>query len=278
MKNVRNRKTLMTILMAFCVCAVLPACSWENTKRETTAAYTHSETEADISEPVAPVETSIPAEGQNESETSGPAIEDDYDNVKFNVETYTADHVEVEYIQVADLYDIIQGKLNENIMEFYLWQWTNGVDSEADRTEYYGTATYAFVGEKLLSVQRYLNVTAEGAAYSVNEVSAQTFDVTTGEPVGALNAVPFTQEQIQMFKLTLPSDDVPDELAAKAEQAFKDYVLGTDEIYNYFLTDTGVAIYVMNDVHAECDYFIFEADVADIAGELANPIKSAFGI
>ncbi len=81
-----------------------------------------------------------------------------------------------------------------------------------------------------------------------------------------------------MFKLTLPSDDVPDELAAKAEQAFKDYVLGTDEIYNYFLTDTGVAIYVMNDVHAECDYFIFEADVADIAGELANPIKSAFGI
>ena len=110
MKNVRNRKTLMTILMAFCVCAVLPACSGENTKRETSAAYTHSETEADISEPAAPVETSIPAEGQNESETLGSAIEDDYDNVKFNLETYTADHVEVEYIQVADLYDIIQGK------------------------------------------------------------------------------------------------------------------------------------------------------------------------
>lgn len=282
MKNVTDRKTLITVFLAFSLCMILPACSGENTKKETSGTHTqetsYSETETDSSVPAGPAETDGPAALQNETETYEADTEAAYhEDVKFNLETYTDDHVEVQYIQAAGLNDDVQEKLNQNIMDFYLWQWTNSLGGEADTTEYYGTAAYAFTGKRLLSVQRILSATTENAAYPVNEISAQTFDIMTGEPVGPLNADAFTDEIIRKFKLTMPDADVPDELAAKADQAFKDYVLGTDEIYNYFLTDTGVAIYIMNDVHAEGDYFIFEADIPDITGMLAEPMSNKNG-
>lgn len=283
MRNITDRKTLITVLLAFCFCMILTACSGENTKKETPVTHTqetsYAETGTDTPAPARTAETDASAARQNESDIYEPDTEAAYhEDVKFNIETYTDNHVEVQYIQAAGLHDTVQEKLNQNIMDFYLWQWTDSLNSEADTTEYYGTAAYAFTGKRLLSVQRYLSATTEDAAYPVNEISTQTFDIMTGEPVGALNAAPFTDEIIRKFKLTQPGADVPDELAAKAEQSFKAYVLGADEIYNYFLTDTGVAIYIMNDVHAEGDYFIFEADLPDIAGMLAEPIKSALSV
>lgn len=270
------KKPIMAVLTA-AICMALTACSGNPAKSGITdtgqegAGITQSEKIAEADEEDA-VE-------QDATESEKPDRDTSYlDDVKFNVKTYKADRVEVGYIEVAGLSDSVQERLNQNIRDFYLWQWTYGQEEESDKAEYYGLATYSFVGGRLISVQRYLSITADGAAYPVNEASAQTFDVTTGDPVGALNAEPFTEEDINKFELTLPSDDVPDELAKKARQKLREYLLGTDEIYNYFLTDTNVAIYIANDVHAEGDYFIFEAEYAEVGDVLAVTIRSAAGL
>jgi hypothetical protein len=115
---------------------------------------------------------------QSDPETpaaKGPAVQ---------TETYTnGDKVSVEYLVVDGMADKeVQDALNENLREFYLWQWVVGVpeELEKDTARYEGTATYV-IEEDYLRATRTLRITEEGAPAPEEEVSDRAFSLTTGE-------------------------------------------------------------------------------------------------
>lgn len=257
-------KQYVVILLAT-LCLTLSACSDQREVHE-------DESEQLFISSTPTIENSVETDASAEQGSSG------LETIRFSTQIHSEPNVEVAYIEAADRNGSAQETLNKNLREFYLWQWLYPA-GEADETiTYHGTADYAFIGNRLLSVQRYLSVFHEGAAYPVNEVSAQSFDISTGEPVGPMNEKPLTDNILQKFHLTSVGENVPEELTAKASQALSQYAQETEEIYTYFLTDTGVAIYLPNDVHAEGDYFIFEAKAEDVSEVLSEPIRSAFGV
>jgi hypothetical protein len=115
---------------------------------------------------------------QGDSETpaaEGPAVQ---------TETYTSgDKVSVEYLVVDGMADkAVQDALNENLQEFYLWQWMVGApeELEKDTARYEGTATYVIEGDSLRAT-RTLRITEDGASAPEEDVSDRAFSLTTGE-------------------------------------------------------------------------------------------------
>jgi hypothetical protein len=181
--------------------------------------------------------------------------------------------VDVEFISVSDLKESSQVKLNDLLRQFYLWQWENGTPEEnGDTAHYTGTARHYIVGDKYLSVVRIMSTLTEGAAYPTEEISAQTYDLTTGDTVDNLvygDAVFAEADAANKFKLTFPEAEI-----AGANAKLAEYAQGKKNLYNYYLTQTGLALFIANDVHAQGDYWLFEAPYADIKGILSDDLAA----
>lgn len=254
MKNIVKKAILLILTMT--IGLVLVACSG---KKED-----ESQTDAAVSEPEK--ESIAATEVQETADASA--------NLQIHTETYTKEHVEVQYLQVSGTGSSAEETLNANVKDFYLWQWLYNSGEEPDDNDYHGTATGDCLGNKLLSVKNLMLTMPASGGYPTEEVSGQTFDIATGEPIGALNGAPFTEELVQKFTPV----DVPEEVQEKARQALQEYLLGMEEVYNYYLEGALTYVYIPNDVHAEGDYFLFSVADADIADVLAEPIREAIGL
>jgi hypothetical protein len=190
------------------------------------------------------------------------------------LEKYTPNkNVDVEFISVSGLTESSQVKLNDLLRQFYLWQWENDTTEGAeDTTQYTGKAIHYVVGDKYLSVVRIMSSFPEGAAYPTDEISAQTYDLTTGDTVDNLvlgDAAFAEADAANKFKLTYPEAEIEGANGRLAE-----YAQGKKNLYNYYITQTGVAIFIANDIHAEGDYWVFEAPYSAVKGILSAELAA----
>jgi hypothetical protein len=201
---------------------------------------------------------------------------------QFHVETYVEeDAAVVEYISVTGLPDEnVQNTLNDNIKDFYLWQWLyRDPGGEPDENYYMGTATYHFIGGRYLSLALWLDTYTEehpvngsqGAASQ--SVQTATFDLLTGERAEDLvfgGAAYTMANAADAFSQAYP--DTNDE-AAKVK--FHDYMQSHERINDYILTDLCLCVFIEND--SGDGFFRFDADYDQIqemlAGDLAEALR-----
>lgn len=188
--------------------------------------------------------------------------------ISFDINKFEKKKASVEFVKINGMTDErLQIRLNQNIKDFYTWQWIN--EDEEDTAKYTATAKYYFKGN-LLSVIRILETTAESAAYPISEISAQTYDITTGNIVeNILLSGDKVKNAADKFRLIYPDTEVPN-----AAERFAAYLDDSDTITTCYLTDSGIAVYVPAVSHAEGDYWIFEASYAD-ASEILAPEAAA---
>ncbi|MDR1705585.1 MAG: hypothetical protein LBS19_12995 [Clostridiales bacterium] len=181
---------------------------------------------------------------------------------RFAIEKYTEDTVSAEYVKVSGI--TAQKTLNDNLEAFFLGAFADGAEGS-----YENTAEFYNIGGRFLSVARIENFMPEGGAYPTAAIAGKTFDLETGEVIGDLVFGGVSPEHpSDVFTQVYPDnavDAVWERLAANLEEIgpFKDY----------YLTETAIMAYVNHDLHAEGDYFIFEApyeqSVSLLSGALA---------
>jgi hypothetical protein len=161
-KNKRCKENLMKKLISVLLClmmsiGLLSACGSAGTN-EPTATSANAGTSA----------------AQQTAETTDPL-----EQLQVHTETYTeSDRVKVEYLSLTGLpEEAKQIYLNEQIKEFFLWQWVmKGPDAEPDDATYTGKATYELKGS-LLTVTRTLVAVLESGTDPVQCVDSRTFDL-----------------------------------------------------------------------------------------------------
>lgn len=184
--------------------------------------------------------------------------------ISFEINKFEKGNASVEFVKISGMTDErLQIRLNQNIKDFYTWQWIN--EDAEDTAKYTATAKYYFKGN-LLSVIRILNTAEEGASHPISEISAQTYDITTGNIVeNILLNGDKVKNAADKFRLIYPDTEVPN-----AAERFAAYLDDSDTITTCYLTDSGIAVYMPVASHAEGDYWIFEARYAD-ASEILTP-------
>jgi hypothetical protein len=208
-----------------------------------------------------------------------------YDGVsgqgQFHTEVYEDDTAVIEYVFVTGLPDEdVQNKLNGNIKDFYLWQWLyRSPDAEPDNNYCMGTSSYHVIGGRYVSVVRLLGVYDEehpvngSAGHAREEISAQTFDLTTGEAAEGLvfggGAYTMANAVDKFYQVYPDADDA----AAKAK--FHDSMQASEFIYNYFLTEFALAVYIEND--SGDGFYRFDADYDDIPEMLSQELMDRIG-
>jgi hypothetical protein len=225
-----------------------------------------------------PGASETPGAGQNTD--NGLGIADDVipGQEQFHTNVYEDNTAAVEYVFVTGLPDEeIQNKLNDNIKDFCLWQWLySSPDAEPDNNYYMGTSSYYVLGERYVSVVRLLSVYDEehpvngSAGYAREEISAATFDLTTGEAAGELvfGGTAYTMANaVDKFYQVYPDADDAD---AKAK--FHDIMQEREIIYNYFLTELTLAVYIEND--SGDGFYRFDAVYEDIPEMLSQELAA----
>ncbi|MCL2013503.1 MAG: hypothetical protein FWG69_00790 [Oscillospiraceae bacterium] len=213
------------------------------------------------------------SDGSSPSEISGGSIPDEGpipNQEQYHTKTHEEDWAVVEYIFATGMPDEnIQIKLNENLEEFFL----SGIrDDGAAETYTYGTASYYVAGGRFLSVVKNFDIynnehPVNGSTGPAQRYKgAETFDLTTGERAEKLVFGGAAYTMANAFDHF--SQVYPDAGDTEARAGFHNYVQSNDFIFNYYLTETNLAIYLPN-ISGD-DYFVYEAPYSMI-GEMLSP-------
>ena len=196
-------------------------------------------------------------------------------------EIQTAAHIEtkqqgessIEYVEVTGLPDIeVQNKLNEELEVFFAWV---TVDAENPDKKVDVTAKYSIIGNRFISVRAYDLEYVEGAAYPVNYLRSNTYDLQTGEYAGPLSAFVQVEGLMELimagkFANIEPGVELP-------EMADKLYDNVNDSI-NFYLTETALGLSIEGENHASGDYWSFEASYEDLQSVLEQKLIDAIAV
>ena len=168
--------------------------------------------------------------------------------------------------------------LNQELETFFTWPMFS-MDYPEDGKTVTVTAKYAVVG-KYLSVRAYDTEYAENAAHPVSGLRSHTRDLETGEYAGwlldfidvdaGLAEAVTSGKFVQVYPET-PIDGAAEELAAQLNNSEEIYEIAG----NFYLTETGVGIYITGRTHAEGYYWAFEAPYDAIRPILSEKLLSA---
>ena len=196
------------------------------------------------------------SQNQGGEETTDPMPEES----KITVSIETADGM--KFLKVSGLEDpAAEESINSELFTFSTW----GLE-ESDMDGF--KLEYAVVGD-YLSVRRSGTKIEEGAAYPTNFFHTQIYDFSTGRQAGDLREFIKIEEDFRnlitsgAFKMIHPEgveiEGAAEHLAAAIVDPFEYESFES----RFYLTETGLGLY-MEVLHAEGDYWIFEASYADI--------------
>ncbi|MDR1599327.1 MAG: hypothetical protein LBS11_05595 [Oscillospiraceae bacterium] len=177
----------------------------------------------------------------------------------------------IEYAEVSGLPDAdIQETLNAYLRWFSVDVY---LDDDPDRAwdTVEGKTSYTILGDRYLSVRTEYFFNGASLAHPWSDIQALVFDLSIGEPGAQLSDyLPVDtalREKILDGSFTLVYPDAePDDLFARFAE---DYVDNADPEYyniNFYLTDTGVALFLRDRIHAEGDYWVIEASFEKLEG------------
>ena len=194
----------------------------------------------------------------NELDQNEPWKDVEGGQIAVAIATDILDGAEVEHINVSGHPDLaIEERLNGELYAFSTWGDAEGV-----------TLDFAVVGN-FLSVRRTGTQYTEGAAYPINFLQTQIFDLTTGEQAGRLSDFvkigPELREVItsgafrQVYPEGLTMEGATERLAVEIVDNYDPEYFDL----RFYLTETSFGLYIET-LHVEGDYWAFEAPYADI--------------
>ncbi len=221
------------------------------------------------------------AEDDHDATETAPAA-NLWENVTFDVKTVENsgdDAAQARYVEVSGLVDEnIQAKLNEGLKSFCLWP---TFDAESETT-YDITPVFEVVAGDLLSVRTYNTAYTVDAAYPVNSVRAQLFDLATGDMyVGDLwnfigDKDAFKQLVLdRKFGLTIVGveEEIPEDLKAAAYGKLAESIDTSEFAKQFYFGDGGsLNVWCDGENHATGDYWLFDIPVVDLEGLAADQL------
>jgi hypothetical protein len=181
----------------------------------------------------------------------------------FSRETYTDDLSQIEYIEVSgsEGTDTLLLGLNNT-----LWAYASSDVPEGalggDTPFLTTTSEYALVCDRYLSVRIERSLMYPGAAYPTATVVAVNFDLATFQFLDSPSLLAIDDALRDaivsgVFTQTYPAaiDGAP---AIFADEFF-DNIAADNDLCAVYLTDTGIALALNERLHAEGDYWVFEA-------------------
>jgi hypothetical protein len=128
----------------------------------------------------------------------------------------------------------------------------------------------------LLSIRTYNTAYTAGAAYPINSVRAQLFNLTTGDPYAG-NLCDFIKDKDAFkqlavdgkFSLTLVGveGDIPEELKAAAYKKLAESIDTSEFASQFYFSDGGILeVWCDGENHATGDYWLFDIPVTDLEG------------
>lgn len=216
------------------------------------------------------------SKAKDENATSGetdPAV-NPLANVTFDyktVENYGDDNTQARYVEVSGLADgNIQAKLNKELKDFCL---SPTFSAESDTT-YNIRPVFEVVAGDLLSIRTYNTAYTAGAAYPVNSIRTQLFNLTTGDK-DAGNLWDFIKDKNALkqlaldrkFGLTIPDfeGEIPEEIKAAAYQKLAESIDTPEFATQFYFSDGGsLNVWCDGENHATGDYWLFDIPVIDL--------------
>ncbi|MDR1824511.1 MAG: hypothetical protein LBR27_04165 [Bifidobacteriaceae bacterium] len=174
-------------------------------------------------------------------------------------------------VEVVDIFDgggfSHSEEVNAYLQEFFLFPVSS---DQPDNTVYTVKAAYALYNDRL-SVRAYTTAQAPDAAYPTTTLTAQVFDLSTGQTIPFSQVFPAGDSgdirdalTSGIFKQVYPETAV-DGAAETVAKAVIDEAPKNDSNY-YYAVEGGqvkIGLFVDNQPHAEGDYFAFEGPVGD---------------
>lgn len=216
------------------------------------------------------------AEDKNAAATeTAPAVEP-LDNVKFDMKTvknYGDEATQARYIKVSGLADDkIQAKLNKELKKFCL-EPTYTAKSD---TTYDIMPVFEVVDGNLLSIRTYNTAYSKGAAYPVNSIRTQLFNLTTGDK-NAGNLWDFIKDKDAFKKLVLNGKfnvtfvgvdgKISKKLKAAAYKKLAKNIASSEFASQFYFGDGGyLNVWCEGQNHATGDYWLFDIPVVDLEG------------
>lgn len=226
--------------------------------------------------------TDIAPSVSKEKDKTAPT-ENPFANVSFDMKAlanYGDDNTQARYVEISGLTDnAVQEKLNEGLKEFCL---APTFSAEKDTT-YDIMPVFELLDGDLLSIRTYNTAYTAGAAYPVNSIRTQIFNLTTGDKdtglwdfIGDKKAF---KQLVLNGKLGFAGAGVEGEIPEKVkEAAYKKLAesIDTQEFATQFYFGDGgrLNVWCEGDNHATGDYWIFDIPITDLEGIATNRLQS----
>ncbi len=197
-------------------------------------------------------------------------------NASFDVkalENYGDNNTQARYVEVSGLSDAaVQKKLNQALKAFCL-----APTSSAEKdTTYNIMPVFELAGGDLLSLRTYDTAYTAGAAYPVNSIRTQLFNLTTGDKdAGTLWDFVSDKDAFKElirngkfgFAVAGVEGKVPEEVKTAAYKKLADSVDTAEFATQFYFGDGGrLNVWCEGDNHATGDYWLFDIPVTELEG------------
>ena len=201
------------------------------------------------------------------------------------LENYGSGDTQARYVEASGLADNgIQAKLNEALKTFCLLP---TVDAAKDTT-FDIVPVFEMVSGNLFSIRTYDVAYTTGAAYPINTIRAQLFDLTTGDAYAA-DLWDFIKDKDAFKQLVIDrklglslagvADEIPEEIKAAAYEKLAQSIETDKFAAQFYFGDGGkLNVWCEGENHATGDYWLFDipvTDLQDLASEQMLPIIAA---
>ncbi|GHV26550.1 hypothetical protein FACS18948_2450 [Clostridia bacterium] len=193
----------------------------------------------------------------------------------------------IQYAQIAGLSD----RDTEDFINMLLYIYSVGIRFEDDPDDSWdtveGTTYSSVVGNKYLSIRTEYLYSGTKLAHPGADVISYVFDLDVGDPAGELSTFVKVGDGLKQaiidgkFKLVSP---VLEEVK-ETEDMLKTFAAGyfdqaASSAYNanFYLTETGIGLLLLDRTHAEGDFWAIEAPYNEIEGLLSPKLLDALGI
>ncbi len=169
--------------------------------------------------------------------------------------------ISVEYVEISGMKDAeIQDELNENLKTFSLW-YVSGLSQEENNKTV--TASYALI-DNYICVYAELLETGDSLPYPIKRFDATTYDLETGLNCTLSEFIDVKTDLITAIENGSFSQVYPETAVEGALDVLLEEASANPNGIGFYLKPDIIGLYLNDRLHAEGDYWLFEANLNDI--------------